>query len=56
MKVVSGEEAAYLLVEINSFPQPTLQWFHNGRLLHDSVLYQMKYVRWFGLGVWCFGG
>ena len=33
--------AAYLRVRINAFLQPTL----NGRLLHDSVLYQTKYVQ-----------
>ena len=50
LKVVSTAEAAYLLVRINAFPQPTLQWFHNSRLLHDSVLYQMKYVHGGGGG------
>ncbi|XP_070197550.1 vascular endothelial growth factor receptor 1-like [Littorina saxatilis] len=41
LKVNDTAEAVYLFVKINAFPQPTIHWFHNGRRLHDSVLFRM---------------
>ncbi|KAL8559545.1 hypothetical protein ACOMHN_018708 [Nucella lapillus] len=43
--VNSTAESVYFYVAINSFPKPKVQWFHNGRLLHNSFLYQMKLAR-----------
>ncbi|KAL8622266.1 hypothetical protein ACOMHN_043789 [Nucella lapillus] len=43
MKIVNDTvDAVYMFVAINAFPKPTLQWYHNGRLLVDSILTQMR--------------
>ena len=44
VRVNDTARRVYLIVLINSFPsKPLVQWFHNGKLLEDSILHRMGY-------------
>lgn len=42
LTVTDSVEEAFLRVSINAFPQPTLKWYHDGKLVENTLLQRIR--------------